>query len=423
MWEENRYKQMKARSAQHASVATYTCAGAVRRNLSHAGFLVEKTKGFGRKRTMLTAQLRPHLGCKNKLFTPLTATVIGSGLAGSQCAAALAQWGCKVTVLEKNNHIASEASGNAVGLLFMRLSHDRSKHNRINAQSYINAIYQLKKLTLNNNKIIHQQGLMQIAFDENEEQRQNKIKQCAAWQVIAKDFNHNEVKSKLISEFLEDKKGLYFPYSCSISPAQLCKELLSHNNIKVITGAEATGIHEHDEGASVEYQQGRQRSAIAIVTTAWRANALLKKAQLNIKPSRGQITQISIPEMPQKNAHTLLPAIPFPLCQDGYIAQCKNTLWVGASYEMGVETEASTEQIKKNNAENLKQLEKLGVAENFQAQQYRTGIRCHSNHYLPQYGQDTPHVYYLTGLGSKGIAYGYYHARKCTIEILIKSTQ
>jgi len=53
MWSGTVYKTMGATTAKNGTFATFTAAAAVRNGLAEVGFLVEKTKGYGHKRTML----------------------------------------------------------------------------------------------------------------------------------------------------------------------------------------------------------------------------------------------------------------------------------------------------------------------------------------------------------------------------------
>ena len=57
LWNAKLMAQVAAHTVANGTFATYTAAGFVRRNLEAAGFDVEKTKGFGRKREMLTGKL------------------------------------------------------------------------------------------------------------------------------------------------------------------------------------------------------------------------------------------------------------------------------------------------------------------------------------------------------------------------------
>lgn len=56
LWETNLMKAIYAKTCAGGTAATYTAAGFVRRNLSDAGFDVERVKGFGRKRHMSVAR-------------------------------------------------------------------------------------------------------------------------------------------------------------------------------------------------------------------------------------------------------------------------------------------------------------------------------------------------------------------------------
>jgi tRNA 5-methylaminomethyl-2-thiouridine biosynthesis bifunctional protein len=57
MWSEPVLAQVARTSSPGATLATYTCAGWVRRGLQHAGFEVKRVPGFGRKREMLVGHL------------------------------------------------------------------------------------------------------------------------------------------------------------------------------------------------------------------------------------------------------------------------------------------------------------------------------------------------------------------------------
>lgn len=57
MWSDEVLTGIARASRPGATLATYTCAGWVRRGLQQAGFTVERTPGFGRKREMLRGTL------------------------------------------------------------------------------------------------------------------------------------------------------------------------------------------------------------------------------------------------------------------------------------------------------------------------------------------------------------------------------
>ncbi|MGJ8626213.1 MAG: tRNA (5-methylaminomethyl-2-thiouridine)(34)-methyltransferase MnmD [Sulfitobacter sp.] len=57
LWEEDLLGEVAKHTLPYGTAATYTAAGFVRRNLAAAGFSVERTVGYGRKRHMTQARL------------------------------------------------------------------------------------------------------------------------------------------------------------------------------------------------------------------------------------------------------------------------------------------------------------------------------------------------------------------------------
>ncbi|MBL0955322.1 MAG: tRNA (5-methylaminomethyl-2-thiouridine)(34)-methyltransferase MnmD [Leptospira sp.] len=58
MWSEDTLSQLRNHSKTGTRFATFTAAGFIRRNLEILGFHIQKQKGFGKKREMLTGVLR-----------------------------------------------------------------------------------------------------------------------------------------------------------------------------------------------------------------------------------------------------------------------------------------------------------------------------------------------------------------------------
>lgn len=57
LWGEGLLSDVARHTASNGTIATYTAAGFVRRNLASAGFSVNRTTGFGRKRHMTVGRL------------------------------------------------------------------------------------------------------------------------------------------------------------------------------------------------------------------------------------------------------------------------------------------------------------------------------------------------------------------------------
>lgn len=91
MWSHELLHLLFARSRPGALVSSYSVAGAVRRGLSQAGFLVTKEPGFGSKQEMLMAYRRGEWRPRHKQAPSLV--IAGAGLAGHFCAEAAARHG------------------------------------------------------------------------------------------------------------------------------------------------------------------------------------------------------------------------------------------------------------------------------------------------------------------------------------------
>ena len=97
---------------------------------------------------------------------PSTAVIIGGGIAGCSTAYALASRGIKVTILERNGIIASEASGNPQAMLYPRLSGD-DEASQFALISYLYSLNFYKSLNLDPADI-NICGMLQLGFNPRE---------------------------------------------------------------------------------------------------------------------------------------------------------------------------------------------------------------------------------------------------------------
>lgn len=126
MWTPALMARIAALSAPGARAATFTVAGDVRRALEAAGFAVEKRPGFGAKRERLEARLTSPPASAPSPFPsgacqPKRVAILGAGIAGAACAAALARRGAETVVLDAAPVLGAGASGNPAGLVMPRL--------------------------------------------------------------------------------------------------------------------------------------------------------------------------------------------------------------------------------------------------------------------------------------------------------------
>lgn len=138
MWDEALLSRLDRLAAPGATAATWSAASGVRDALARAGFSVEKAQGFGGKRDTIRAVFEPrHVpaplpGGRWPAPPPRQreALVIGAGLAGCAAAWALTLEGWQVTVLDRHDGPAEEASGNPGGLFHSIVHAQDSLHAR-----------------------------------------------------------------------------------------------------------------------------------------------------------------------------------------------------------------------------------------------------------------------------------------------------
>ena len=122
MWSAEVMALVAARSAPGARAATYTVAGAVRRDLAAAGFVVERRPGFGRKRERLEAALPPAPNPQDPHRSPAArrVAIIGAGIAGAALYQAFRRQGLEAVVFDAEGPGAG-ASGGPAALVAPRL--------------------------------------------------------------------------------------------------------------------------------------------------------------------------------------------------------------------------------------------------------------------------------------------------------------
>lgn len=134
MWTQPLLARLPPLSRPDATVATFSVAAAVRQGLEQAGFEVLRVAGPAGKRQVLRGHLRPGQG-RPPLSRPGPVQVIGAGLAGACCAAALARRGIPVTVHDPLG-AAGAASGNPWAVMHPRLPLDDGPRGPLSATAF-----------------------------------------------------------------------------------------------------------------------------------------------------------------------------------------------------------------------------------------------------------------------------------------------
>ncbi|MBU1723744.1 MAG: bifunctional tRNA (5-methylaminomethyl-2-thiouridine)(34)-methyltransferase MnmD/FAD-dependent 5-carboxymethylaminomethyl-2-thiouridine(34) oxidoreductase MnmC [Gammaproteobacteria bacterium] len=240
MWHTSVMQGIASLSHGQTTLATFTAASEVRRNLQAAGFQIEKRPGFGKKREMLTAVLTD-VPSGSPLFPwfarPVaersrSATIIGGGIAGCQIARSLAERGWQVTLLERHARLATEASGNRAGVLTPKMTTQPGWGETFYRQAFLYALQQIHALEQAGCEIDWAQcGALQLAHEPREAARQQVIQERG----LAEDFIRivDAGEAAEIAGIPLSVGASYFPQAGWLNPASLCKALTAHDNIEV----------------------------------------------------------------------------------------------------------------------------------------------------------------------------------------------
>ena len=393
MWQPDVLGEVARLSAARATCASYTVAGAVRRGLEAAGFAVEKTPGFGRKREMLRAVLRsrprsswraPWFARPSAHAAERSAIVIGAGLAGTSTAASLAARGWRVTLLDRHDALAAEASGNPQGVLYARLSPHATALTELAATGLEYTARNLPLLGLHRGVDFNPCGVVQLEYDKSEGLRQSRL--------AAQDWptgflaRLDRADASARAGVALPSGGLVFARAGWVRPPALCRALATHPSLELALGHAALNLRRTADGWEAHDRNGAVAGAPVVVIAASGGSAAFgETAHLPLRLIRGQLTLV--PETPGSR---VLQSV---LCGEGYIAPAVDGAHsLGATHKF---RDASTGVTAAENRENLAKLAALAPAlyATLGADRLdparlagRAALRCSSPDYLPIIG-------------------------------------
>lgn len=389
MWTPELFAQLARLSAPGTTLGTFTATGYVRRGLIEAGFSMKRVPGLGKKWEVMCGaftgqasnQAKPWFARPNQDHQERRALVIGAGLAGCATAASLAKRGWQVTVLERHGAAAQEASGNPQGVLYLKLSAHGTALSRLIVDGFGYTRRLLERL--HKGQDWDDCGVLQLAFDERETQRQAKLAAAFPTTLLRSlDRQQAEVQAGIGLT----SGGLFYPDAGWVHPPALCAQLLDHPAIRLQCHQEALAL-EHFDG-QWQALSGREILAVAPVVVICSAADTLRfeqSAHLPLKRIRGQISRL-----PASPRSTRLSTV---VCAEGYVApvrQGEHTLGASFNFDSDDLTPSSAEH-----ASNLDLLREISsdLAEGLDADnldpatlQGRAAFRCTSPDYLPIIG-------------------------------------
>lgn len=384
MWSENLLYNISLLSRKGTTIATFSAAALVKKNLQNMGFKINKVKGFGRKRDMLVgdfesipltfkSQMRttPWHCSSPQTYSNKRAIVIGAGFAGCHVANALAKRHWQVTLIEQNT-VASGASANKQAVLYPKLSSFRSPLTQFMLTSFLYAVRNYKKI-LEKHDFGDLSGILQLAFDDKEKLTQANLD---SW------LNYYPELGRLVSaeQGVElagvpiEQDGLFIPFSGWLNSQALCQLLSRQKGIDLVT---STSINELDFVDNL-WHVNEYSAEVVVIANGYRAGQFSQTNYLPLKSIRGQMTELEMNEH-SKN-------LKIPLCGDGHVLPAINGIHsVGATYQLGATTSDCSAA---DDIENLMRLKHLtsNVPWSSECKKNWAGIRGATTDYMPVVG-------------------------------------
>ncbi len=439
LWAESIFTQMQRLSRTGTTAATYSCAGIVKRGLQTHGFEINKVKGFGRKREMLTAVMADNanslaLNDDNNLSVlpnplshiPSHTVVIGAGVAGLLTAWTLANRGMTVTIIDKVAPLAG-ASGNPRALLAPNMTPIHHVYEHLHSIGYLysgrlyryfNQQAELQQTPL----ILEQTGTLDLLIKTNigTAQIADYPNEMATTITTAEALRLSGLKAKDLAD------NLYLPQSGLINPQALKNVVLKHPNINYqqlsVTNIKETAdkvmVTGDKESGSNNNQSSITICADNVVICAAYESHQLDKRIVECRTIRGQLSWFTptaeqvagLPKLPLKYSGYCAPFIG----QSGdaevnNISDNQPQFLLGASF---LDADASIDIRGEENQQNYdKLLEDIPELSNVlpddtSAWQARAGVRTQTIDYHPLVGRlaQSRRIWTLSAMGAKGYA-------------------
>lgn len=392
MWTQALFDGLARLARPDASIATFTCAGFVRRGLIAAGFAMKKVKGHGSKREMLIGDRTDKQPVQT--IAPWYARpagpdgevlIIGGGIASAMTALSLVERGRRVTLLCEGREPATGASGNRQGALYPLLNGEHDALSRFYSLAFGYARQRLLALAERHPIAFDLCGVVQLGYDDKSSAKLAKMSQGPFPPELMHSLSATEAER--IAGLPSGHSGVSYPLGGWLCPADLTRaairEAQASGLLQVEYDTPITTIDERADGWRVESDTGRQWQAPTLVVAAGhQLPALLPFAELPLYPVRGQVSHV-----PTTASLSRLKTV---LCYDGYLTPAHNHQHcIGASYGRNQNSlEFRAEEQQQNQARLQACLpDQVWPAEvDISGNEARVGVRCASRDHLPVVG-------------------------------------
>ena len=270
MWSQHLFNAMARLARPGATLATFTSAGFVRRGLQEAGFTMQKTKGFGRKRDMLVGRMDQMLEIpaqtpwfSRSASTSREVAIVGGGIASALLSLALLHRGWQVTLYCADDAPAKGASGNRQGALYPLLSaHDPALSQFFPvAFTFARRLYDALPVAFDHDWC----GVTQLGWDEKSQQKIAHMLSLGLPLEIARAVNAQQITETAGVDTGCD--GIHYPLGGWLCPADLTTAaiaLAQSRGLTVHYSRQVASLH-HTEHWNLHFTTGEEAQHTCVV--------------------------------------------------------------------------------------------------------------------------------------------------------------
>lgn len=405
MWNKSLLHFMTLYSAQGSTLATFTVAAAIRKQLPFYGFDISKQPGFGRKREMLTATFtnkelsKPRETLASAYLKPRapikSIAIIGGSLSGCALAYQLQKSGLEPHIFEASDSICAGASNMPSLVASPALSID---HNAYSQLTFL-AFERLLAFTQQHPDLSSVSFAHQLTSQKYSQQHLNQYQETYSSHTWADGSELFEFEPITIND--KQFKGLKMP-AVQVNGQEFCQTLIENLN--------PSNIHLSYKINKLEDLEGFDQ---IIMCTGYQLPAITSQSLPDISPMRGQLTTLNATINHQA-----------PINHDGHLAHYQDQLVIGATFESSDEG-----QVKRENS--LTNIEKVNQRFGFEFNEKdingeHPGVRATSYDRFPFCGEfstiNGQTIWLNYGFGARGLCFSMLCAEVITQAILGKTS-
>lgn len=342
------------------------------------------------------------------------AIILGAGLAGCCTAAALANRGWRVTLIDEAEEVGGGASGNQYAVLYPKFSVFHSPLNDFMLSAFIFAVRFYRELLLHF-PIGELAGILQLPS-----KNQSHSLQLQAWFARYPALGRlvTAEQASILAGIDVKSAGVFVPDAGWIDLKALCYELIQTPGITLIAKTRVELLNYNAGFWSID----EHRSNVLVIANGFQANQFKETAHLPLMPVFGQMTVIASNDESSK--------LRLPLCGDGHIVPARLGMHgIGATYHPGT---VITQTMVADDLCNLSKLANmptdgiwsLDVIDHWSGiraatpdylplvgpiadvdgfKQQLHGLTTDAKRWIPTTGAYYPGLYACTGFGSRGL--------------------